>query len=51
MAAAEPDLRETVVTAQKRAVEAGLKPEDMQLPLQPPLQTLTNQVCVVFALS
>jgi uncharacterized protein YggE len=43
-------IEELVVTGAKRAAEAGLKPEDLQLPLQPPLQRLEARACVVFGL-
>ena len=41
---------EIVVTAQKRAAAAGLDPEEMRLPLQPPLVTTEARACVVFGL-
>lgn len=44
-------VEEMVVTAQKRAAEVGLRPEDLQLPLQPPLERMEAQACVVFAIS
>jgi nicotinate-nucleotide pyrophosphorylase len=34
----------------KRAQEAGLKPEDLQLPVQPPMERLQAKACVVYAL-
>ena len=49
--AARPSVDDIIVTGPKRAAEAGLKPEDMQLPLQPPLQTLNASACVVFSLN
>jgi uncharacterized protein YggE len=44
-------VEEMVVTSQRRAAEVGLRPEDLQLPLQPPLQRMEAQACVVFAIS
>jgi len=49
-AAAPSSLNELIVTGAKRAAEAGLQPEDLQLPLQPPLQRLEARACVVFGL-
>lgn len=52
-AAAPPpqtSVEEMVVTSHRRAVEAGLDPEEMRLPLQPPLVTSEARACVVFAL-
>jgi hypothetical protein len=52
-AAAPPpqaSVEEMVVTSQRRAVAAGLDPEEMRLPLQPPLVTSEARACVVFAL-
>ncbi|MDP3853109.1 SIMPL domain-containing protein [Phenylobacterium sp.] len=43
-------IEEIVTTASRRAAEVGLRPEDMQLPLQPPLQALEARACVIFAL-
>lgn len=43
-------IEELVVTGQKRAAEVGLRPEDMQLPLQAPMTPLADKACVVFAL-
>jgi len=43
-------LDEIVVTASKRARELGLNPDDIRLPLQPPLQRLEQRACVVFGL-
>lgn len=39
-----------VVGARARTAPPELRPEDMRLPLQPPLITLSSQACVVFAL-
>jgi uncharacterized protein len=41
---------ELAVTAQKRAEAAGLKPEDLQLPVQPPMEHLQAKACVIYAL-
>jgi uncharacterized protein YggE len=43
-------IEEMVVTASKRAQAAGLRPEDLQLPVQPPLERLTGKACVVYSL-
>ena len=40
-----------MASAKRRAAEVGLRPEDLQLPLQPPLRSLDANACVVFALS
>ena len=47
---ARGEVREMVVTASKRANAAGLRPEDVQLPVQPPLEQLTGRACVVYSL-
>lgn len=45
-------VEEVVVTsARRKALEVGLNPDDIRLPLQPPLQRLEQKACVVFALS
>lgn len=44
-------VEEMIVTAQRKAAEAGLNPEEMRLPLQPPLVTSEARACVVFALN
>ena len=41
---------EIVVTAQRKAKEVGLDPEEIRLPVQPPLQRLEGSACVVFSL-
>jgi hypothetical protein len=43
-------LEEIVVTAQRNARAAGLRPEDVQLPVQTPQQRLEGKACVVFSL-
>lgn len=43
-------IAELVVTAQKSAQAAGLKPEDVQLPIQTPLNQLEGRACVIFSL-
>jgi hypothetical protein len=50
MAPARGEVQEIVMTARRKAVEAGLRPEDLQLPVQPPLEHLTGKACVVYAL-
>lgn len=50
-AMARDSIQDVVVTAQKRAQEVGLNPEDLRLPLQPPLQRLEERACVVFSLA
>jgi hypothetical protein len=44
------EINEMVVTAQKRAQAAGLKPEDLQLPVQPPMERMQAKACVIYAL-
>jgi uncharacterized protein YggE len=44
------EISEMVVTANKRAQAAGLKPEDLQLPVQPPMEHMQAKACVVYAL-
>lgn len=44
-------IEEVVMTGRRRAAEVGLRPEDLQLPLQPPLQRMEAQACVVFSIS
>lgn len=44
------EIEEIVTTAQKRARDAGLNPDDIRMPLQPPLQRLEERACVVFGL-
>lgn len=44
------EVNEIVVTANRRAKDAGLKPEDLQLPVQPPMERLQAKACVVYAL-
>jgi len=51
MAPRADSLSELVVTARKRAQAAGLRPEDLQLPVHPPMQVLEGKACVVFSLS
>lgn len=46
---ANASIEEIVMTGRRRAAEVGLRPEDLQLPLQPPLQRMEAQACVVFA--
>jgi uncharacterized protein len=42
---------EVVVTGAKRkAQEVGLNPDEIRMPLQPPLRRLEQRACVVFAL-
>ena len=43
-------VEEMVVTAQRKAQDAGLKPEDLQLPVQPPQERLQANACVVYSL-
>jgi hypothetical protein len=52
MALASPrnEVSEMIVTSAKRAQAAGLRPEDIQLPVQPPLERLTGKACVIYAL-
>ena len=50
-AMARDSMQEITVTAQRRAQEVGLNPEDLRLPLQPPLQRLEERACVVFSLA
>jgi hypothetical protein len=49
-AAPSAELEEIVTTASRRAKEVGLNPDDIRLPLQPPLQRLEERACVVFGL-
>jgi uncharacterized protein YggE len=45
-------VEELVVTsARRKAQEVGLNPDDIRMPLQPPLQRLEQKACVVFALN
>lgn len=44
------ELRDVIVTANRKAAEAGLRPEDLQLPVQPPLEPLTGKACVIYSL-
>jgi hypothetical protein len=44
-------VNEVVVAGAKRAADAGLKPEDYPVLLQPPLQGLDASACVVFSLA
>lgn len=44
------EVQEMVVTSQKRAQAAGLRPEDLQLPVQPPMEKMQAKACVVYAL-
>jgi uncharacterized protein len=44
-------VEQIVVTAQARAQQVGLNPEDLRLPLQPPLERLEERACVVFSLA
>jgi uncharacterized protein YggE len=50
LAARQSSIEELVVSSQKRAQAAGLKPEDLQLPIQPPLEKLEARACVVYSL-
>jgi hypothetical protein len=43
-------LEEIVVTAQRNARAAGLRPEDVQLPVQTPQHRLEGKACVIFSL-
>jgi uncharacterized protein YggE len=43
-------VQEMIVTAKRKATEAGLRPEDLQLPVQPPLEQLTGRACVIYSL-
>ena len=43
-------VEDVMVTAQRRAVEVGLNPDAIRLPLQAPLQRLESSACVVFSL-
>ena len=43
-------IEELVVAGNRRAAEAGLRPEDLQLPVQPPLEQLTGKACVIYSL-
>jgi uncharacterized protein YggE len=43
-------VEEIVVSAQRKAQAAGLKPEDVQLPVQTPMERLEGRACVVFSL-
>jgi len=44
------EIEEVVMTARKRAKEVGLNPDDIRMPLQPPLQRLEERACIVFGL-
>lgn len=44
------EIQQLVVTSQKRAQEAGLRPEDLQLPVQPPMERLQASACVIYSL-
>ena len=48
---ARSSVEELIVTGARKAAEVGLRPEDLQLPVQPPLQRLEAKACVVFGLS
>ena len=48
--AASADIQEVIVTAGRKAVEMGLNPDAIRLPLQPPLQRIESRACVVFGL-
>ena len=50
MAVPPAEMRELVASARRKAVDAGLRPEDLQLPVQPPLEHLTGKACVVYSL-
>lgn len=43
-------VQELTVSAQKRAQAAGLRPEDLQLPVQPPMERLQAKACVIYGL-
>jgi hypothetical protein len=45
-----PTIQEIVTTAQRKAQASGLKPEDLQLPVQPPQERLQATACVIYAL-
>jgi hypothetical protein len=47
---ADAGLEEIVVTAQRNARAAGLRPEDVQLPVQTPQHRLEGKACVIFSL-
>jgi uncharacterized protein YggE len=44
------NVEELVVTAQRRAQEAGLNPEEFRLPVQAPMERLEATACVVYSL-
>jgi hypothetical protein len=44
------EINEMVVTAQKRAQAEGLRPEDLQLPIQPPMERMEAKACVIYSL-
>jgi hypothetical protein len=46
----QTSVEEMVVTAQRKAQAAGLRPEDLQLPVQPPLERLMGKACVIYSL-
>ncbi|HEY3949823.1 SIMPL domain-containing protein [Phenylobacterium sp.] len=47
---ARSSISQLIVTASKRAVDAGLRPEDLQLPVEPPMERLTGKACVIYSL-
>ncbi len=49
-APAPAGLQEVIVTSRKRAQELGLNPDDMRLPMQPPLLLIEASACVVYGL-
>ncbi len=44
------DVQEVMVTAQRKAVDVGLNPDAIRLPLQPPLERIEARACVVFSI-
>lgn len=44
------DIQEVMVRSYRKAVELGLNPDAIRLPLQPPLERLESRACVVFGL-
>jgi uncharacterized protein len=48
--APQGEIQELIVTSQRKAAEAGLRPEDLQLPVQPPMEQLTGKACVIYSL-
>jgi hypothetical protein len=50
LASPAAEVRDLIVSARRKAMDAGLRPEDLQLPVQPPLERLTGKACVVYSL-